>query len=74
MGSAHNPTAVSECQIKRLAETNTDVFGSVVIVDMQVTIGIDGYVKLTVFSKQRKHMVEEADAGMGVTKPGTIDI
>jgi hypothetical protein len=45
-----------------------------VIVDMGVTIGIDGYVKQTMFGKQGEHMIEEADAGMGVTKPGTVDV
>jgi hypothetical protein len=44
-----------------------------VIVDVEVTSGLNRYVKLTVLCKEGKHVIEKADARIGLAATGPVD-
>jgi hypothetical protein len=74
MGGTHDATPVAECFVDGLPEADTDILGGVMIIDVQIAVGGDGDVELSVFGHQGQHMVQKADTGLGMTLPGTVDI
>ena len=73
MCGSDNPGAIAECFVDCLAETNRHILCSVMIVDMEVAGRFDCYVKLTVFGKECQHVIEKADAGIGLAATGAVD-
>jgi hypothetical protein len=69
-----NPSAIAQRMIDCLPETNRDILGSVVIVDMEIPDRFDSYVKLAMLGKEGQHVIEEADTGICLTLAGAIDI
>ena len=60
--------------VERLAERDAHVFGSVVLVDVQVAFGADGQVEPRVAREAIKHVVQEADTCSNVGVPPAIHI
>ena len=52
----------AERLLHRLAQRNADVFGRVVMIDMEIAVGLDRDVDARMPGQQIEHMVEEADA------------
>ena len=69
-----NPLLVTPSLGEGLPETDTDVFDSVVLIDLQVSFGSDVEVDETVTGEEGEHVVEKADAGIDPGGTGTVQI
>ncbi|KIT81814.1 hypothetical protein QT20_00235, partial [Staphylococcus aureus] len=54
---------VAERLLDRLSERDSDVFGGVVVIDMEVAIRLHRDVDARMAGQEVEHMVEEADPG-----------
>ena len=59
MPVAHNALLIANRFVKRLPEGYADVFHRVVSIDVQVSIGLDIKIYLTVSGNLIQHMLEE---------------
>jgi hypothetical protein len=71
---AADSTAVTEAFLHRRAQGPADVFDRVVAVDVQVALAPHGEIDERVPGQQREHVVEEAEAGLGVGPAGAIEV
>src|ERR1700722_10073175 len=74
VGIAGDPLHVAERLLHRLAERDTDVFGSVVLVDMQIALGLDGQVDPGMPRQKIEHMVEKAYPSRDRRRAGAVEI
>ena len=74
VGIARDALHVAERLLHRLAERDADVFGGVVMIDVQVALGLDRDVDARVPRQQIEHVVEEADAGRDRRTPLPVEI
>ena len=63
IGIASDAFHVAKSLFHRLSERNPDIFGGMVMIDMQVTRGLHGDVDSGVPGKQIEHVVKKADPG-----------
>ncbi len=66
--------AVAEGLVHGLAEGDPDIFGGVVIIDVQVTRRGDGEVDECVFRQQVEHVVEEADPRGSLPRTASVEV
>ena len=57
-----------------LAERNADVFGGVVVVDMEIAVGLDRDVDARMPRQQVEHVVEEADTGRNLGHACAVEV
>ena len=65
---------VAERPGKGRAENDAHVFSCMVEVDMQVAVGPDAEVEQTVAGQGSQHVIEKANPGGNVRRPGAVEI
>src|SRR5512135_1932659 len=65
---------VRDCLIERLPQRNTDVFNSVVSVDMQIALGVDVQINQAVARDLVQHVLKERQSGIQLDLAGTVEI
>ena len=73
MPVAHNALLVSDRFAKRLPEGDANVFHSVVRIDVQIPLGLDIQIHLTVSSDLIQHMLEERQPCIEVALASAIE-
>ena len=74
VAEAPDRPALAERLIERLSEADADVFGRMVLVDVQITLGTNGQIEPRVARKAIEHVIEKADARGDVAPPGAIQV
>lgn len=74
MAIATDARLVPECLPHRLAQRDPDIFCGVVIVDVEVSLGMDFQIPEAMASQQDEHMVEETNTGSDVVAAIPIDV
>ena len=74
VGIAGDAPHVAQRLLDGLAERDSDIFGSVVLVDVQVASGLDGEVDPGVACEEIEHVVEEADPGLDRGRAAAVEI
>ena len=59
---ASDPLLITQCLVQAAAKTDPDVFDRVVMINVQITNRFDLQIEKAVPSKQRQHVIEEANA------------
>lgn len=57
-----------------LAETDADIFGGMVGIDVGIAVGLDFQVDQGVFREEDQHVVEESDAGVDFVLTGAVEV
>ena len=65
---------VAERLFQRLPDRDADVFGGVVVIDVQVALGLDREVDARMARQKLEHVVEEADSGRDRRNAGPVEI
>ena len=73
-GIARDALHVAERLLHRLPERDADVFGGVVMVDVQIALRLHGDVDARMARQQVEHVVEEADAGRDIGRAGAVEV
>ena len=73
MPVAHNALFIANRFAKRLPEGDTDVFHRVVSIDVQVSIGLDIKIYLTVSGDLIQHMLEKRQPGIEGALAGAVE-
>ena len=73
-GVTSDAAAITERLGNRLPDRNAGIFDGMMIVDMQVTLGLDFHVDQRMPGKLVEHMVEEADTGRNLGFAGAVKI
>ena len=74
VGIARDALQVAERLLHRLAERDADIFGGVVIIDMQVALRLHSDVHARMPRQEIEHVVEKADAGFDFGYAGAVEI
>ena len=74
IGVARDALHVAERLLKRLAQRNPDIFGGVVMIDVQVALGPDRHIDARMPREEIEHMVEKSDSGRDRCAAGPIEI
>ncbi len=70
----HDAGPIAQGLVKGLAQTNRDVLGRVVLVDVQVAASLHAQVKQTMAGKQGQHVVIETDTGVDLGLSAAVDL
>ena len=73
VAEAADAALVAERLGEGLAEHDADILGGVVEVDMQVALGPHRQVEQPVAGQRGQHVVEKADAGGDIGRPGPVE-
>ena len=71
---ASDTRPISERLVDRLSQGDTDVFGGVVVVNVQVTLGDHVQIDQRMFGKQVQHVIEESNAAGSFSLAVTIKV
>src|SRR5262249_35805109 len=65
---------IAECLLDSLAKCDPNIFGGMVMIDVQVAFGLDRDVDPRVPRKQVEHMVKKTYAGCNRSTAGSVEI
>ncbi len=71
---ARDPAHIAERLFDRLADHDADVFGRVVLVDVEIALGLDLHIDPRMAGEQIQHVIEKADAGRNLVLALAIEI
>jgi hypothetical protein len=74
IGEADDAAHVAKRLLYRLSENDADILGRVMLIDMEVTLGLDCEVKETVTGDLVEHVIEETDAGRDHGLSASVEI
>lgn len=69
-----DPRFSAEAIPEGLAEADTDIFGGVVSIDVDITDGFNLEIDERMFCEEDQHVVEESDTGLDVILTGAIEV
>lgn len=73
VGCAHNARAFTQTLTDGLSQADTHILHRVVLIDVQVTPGLECEVEETMMGEEYQHMVEKADAGIDIRLSRAIE-